>query len=511
MKAERLFRIIGLVDEDLIEEAEQPPLRRSVPWRRWATTAACAAVILLGGFYFTVLSSFQGCGASAPAGGGNAAPAEGESGDSEASISGGSPMEGQEDGSSAFLSYAGPVLPLTLAADTPGLEAERTLTWDLTPSDGAARPWGAAVTDDYTLFNTADRELTASALYPFIGSFWDLSQTLPALAVNGQTAETRLYAGEGQTRADTWTDYAALLEDRDYQDRAMASASELEQPVTLYAFTDLQAPENSGAAPTLAITLISGQDTAVLSAGFNGFSWEMETGWSQYSVFLPDGQSGREASSVYLLVLGEDLEGYTAQGYQDGSCSPGKELDTVKFSVSRRETTLSQALKQVLPTLLPTEMSDQWNSEGEMQALFFQTLEKRLAREGPLCRDIARQLGGSLDELTSSLLSQSRIFYLAADVTVPAGGSTSVSASLRKEPSFDFYGAGPQENQGVQGYDLLTQGSVLSFRAATAAMVNGGRMKLVRQNFGFQPEKETGALALDPAVPHYYLELRPLE
>lgn len=510
MKAERLFRIIGLVDEDLIEEAEQPPLRRSVPWRKWATTAACAAVILLGGFYFTVLSSFQGCGAGAPASSSNTGTASGES-ESGDSASDGSPMAGLDDGSSAFLSYAGPVLPLTLAEDTPGLEADRALTWDLAPDSGGARLWSAAVTDDYTLFNTTDQDLTVSALYPFTGSYWDLSQTLPVLTVNGQPAETALYAGEGQTPADTWEDYASLLEDGGYQDWAMASAPTLEQPVTVYEFTDLQAPDSGAAAPTLAVTFTAGQDTAVLSAGFNGLSQDVEAGWFQHSVFLPDSQRSQTSAGVYLLVLGRDLEEYTVQGYQDGSCSPGKELDHVAFSVNRRETTLSQALKQVLPVLLPAEESSQWNSGEDIQALLLQALEKRLAQEGELCQNLVRQLGGSLDELTSTLLSQSRIFYLAAEAAVPAGGSVRVSASLRKEPSFDFYGAGPQENQGVQGYDLLTQGSVLSFRTITAAVANGEQAALIRQNLDLHPESGKAAAALDPAVPHYYLELSPLE
>ena len=44
MSAERLFRILGLVDEDLIEEAASPAAFKRSP-RRWMAAAACAAVL----------------------------------------------------------------------------------------------------------------------------------------------------------------------------------------------------------------------------------------------------------------------------------------------------------------------------------------------------------------------------------------------------------------------------------------------------------------------------------
>ena len=36
MKAERLFRAIGLVDEDLIETAAETPVKKRPVWRRYA-------------------------------------------------------------------------------------------------------------------------------------------------------------------------------------------------------------------------------------------------------------------------------------------------------------------------------------------------------------------------------------------------------------------------------------------------------------------------------------------
>lgn len=41
MKAERLFRAIGLVDEDLTEAAAETPVKKRPVWRRYAAAVAC--------------------------------------------------------------------------------------------------------------------------------------------------------------------------------------------------------------------------------------------------------------------------------------------------------------------------------------------------------------------------------------------------------------------------------------------------------------------------------------
>ena len=45
MRAERLFRALGLVDPALVEEA-LAARRRAVPWRRWGALAACLALVI---------------------------------------------------------------------------------------------------------------------------------------------------------------------------------------------------------------------------------------------------------------------------------------------------------------------------------------------------------------------------------------------------------------------------------------------------------------------------------
>lgn len=70
MKAERLFRAIGLVDDDLVEEAAQIPARKRPIWRRYGAMAACLAVLCGTGFAWLVTGGFHGYGAADSSGAG---------------------------------------------------------------------------------------------------------------------------------------------------------------------------------------------------------------------------------------------------------------------------------------------------------------------------------------------------------------------------------------------------------------------------------------------------------
>ena len=184
MKAERLFRVLGLVDEDLIEEAASPTARqRNFPLRKALAAAAC--LVLICGVSWLVTGGFRGMGNSS-------FPAEssgcGISTDSEPS---------SEKGTT-FMSYAGPVFPLTLSEENGGLTAERKTTWDFAPGtyqDGSLRQWGATATDSCTLVNITESDQAVTVLYPFTGSFTELASQPPTVTVDGKEAESTLFAG----------------------------------------------------------------------------------------------------------------------------------------------------------------------------------------------------------------------------------------------------------------------------------------------------------------------------
>lgn len=541
MNGERLFRVLGLVDDDLIEEAA-PCFRagtavRRKPWRRVLAAAACLAVLCCVSFTWQALFSFQG--GSAATGGGATPGAENGSGISLGGDSGEAPQDSEPlsvEGTT-FMSYAGPVFPLTTAETGTGLTAERTITWDFaagTYEDGSPRQWGAWITDKYTLINPTDSDVTMTALYPFVGSFYELEETLPAATVNGEPAESTLYAGtyaggfQGTTREDSttlnlespdsWADYKALLESGTYLAQALGVTPVLDIPVTVYEFSDFQAPHEQYRAATQAISfVIDREKTTVLTYGFNGGAWDEETGWQQHSYFVPNGVR-REPEVKILVVLGEDIQDYTLQGYKNGGCEAGEEIDGASCTVTRRETTLDTVLDELCQYYYQEYATWQYGMEDSAveavpYPLFRRAVSELMLQYGPLSGDSAmdRYRDGRLDDLISEAMSHKRVLYLALPVTVPAGESVDITFNLWKAPSFD-YGCSGSENVGLQGYDMVTRlGSTLHFTAQTAALINTNNIELVRQDLGFDLENGVAEVPLDLEQEHYYLEIRPKE
>lgn len=526
MKAERLLRVLSLIDPSFIDGAAPgPPVRRRTSWRRILPAAACLALVCTLGFGWIATGGFREF----------SSPNSGASGGTSGGTSDGMGIGHNETGGATiFMQYGGPLLPLAAAEDPNGLTAERQIIWDLAPGswgDGSPRQWGAAVTDIYRLSNPTEQDITLTALCPFSGNFSGLSRLLPAVTLDGTPVETsRLYAGAysggfqstyGALEPDTmnldtldsWTEYKALLEDGSYLSQAMGEEPMLDLPVTVYTFTDFAAPHETYQAATQAISFtIDESATQVLTYGINGCE-AREGGFRRYSYFVPDGMR-RESELKLLVVLGEDIQDYELRGYKDGGCENGEEIEGVSCTVIRRETTLERVLDQLCEVYRDwygsSRAIDQENAFDTVPfSMYRRAVAELLSRYGPLGgASVDRYQDGRLDDILSETLTHDRVFYLAFPVTVPAGDSVEVSLQLWKPPSYDFYCSG-SENVGLQGYDLVTRlGSNLEFTSQTAALINAGpELTIAKQNFGFDLENGTVTVTLDLSQEHYYLEL----
>lgn len=523
MRGERLFRIFGLLDDDLIEEADAASSaaafkRRPFPYR-FLGAAACLALICGLGLWLRAGGQVNG-GFSG-----------GTDGMSPGAGSGGS---GHGAGT-VFMSYAGPVFPLTTLEDG-GLTAERTLTWDFAPGaydDGEPRQWGAEVNDRYVLSNPQEEDVTVTALYPFAGSFYDLAQIRPAVRADGTEIRAQLYAGPyaggfcsaygeedpshntlNLAGLNSWEDYRVLLRDGAYLGRTLEGYPALDIPVTVYRFSDFEAPHMQYPAATQAVSLtVEPEATEILTYGFNGMSWDGESGFRQYSYFVPDG-AAREPETKVLVVLGRDIGGYTLQGYEDGGCDAGGEIDGVSCTVIREETTLGEVLDCLCREyaafyargLGPDRPSpfDVVSPEMYRGAAAELLVQYGAVSDAP----VDRYAAGRLDDILYEVLIHGRVLYLAFPVTVPAGGSATVDCGLWKAPSYDFQCSG-SDNVGLQGYDMVTRlGSSLAFTRQTAALENAEGIEIVRQNLGLDLEGGVSSVELDMAEEHYYLEIR---
>ena len=101
-------------------------------------------------------------------------------------------------------------------------------------------------------------------------------------------------------------------------------------------------------------------------------------------------------------------------------------------------------------------------------------------------------------------VGESRLLYWVFDVTIPAGESVMVEANYHQEASTDI--GGPKKRR--EGYDLATRlGSSLNFTELSASVSNTEFIEILRQNFGFQPEKGVTQVELSLEEERYYLEV----
>ena len=106
-----------------------------------------------------------------------------------------------------------------------------------------------------------------------------------------------------------------------------------------------------------------------------------------------------------------------------------------------------------------------------------------------------------LNAMLQDMEAVQRICYAAADITIPAGGTVCIEAVSRKPHSFDFFGF---YNKMVDGYGVMTTGSILTFKNQTARMDTRSGYNL-RQNFNFGGQGST--VPLSAQTEYYYLNL----
>ena len=548
MKSEILFDAITDIRDGLIDEAATHVFQKTKKpaWRRYAALAAVLVLAVgLGAFGMRALLRL-GVGAT---GSGNGGPDGGADFRGDAA----NPRDPSADptDSAAFGSYAGPVFPLTALGDTESITAERDIRFDFSPyqtteesregPDGEIHTYersdsAAVVTDGYTLSNLSDTEQTMTLMYPVALSFSDRADRLPAITADGVTVTPRYYAGPysgdftdtaGQRGGErwnpvhltSWEDYRALLPDKEDFSSTVAALDgfpALNQPATVYKLFDYVVAPTDAENPTLQMAFTSDCDkTAVLTYGSNGGTWDAETGWCSRVV----GGLGKMRcvhEPMYVILVGDDIEEYTLQGYRNMGENAGEEID-VTATVERTETTLREILEQLVD-----RASANWETaygDGEMPVsaavpahLLYGSAAQLLANYGPVSNGGAERYDtGLLEDIFNDVRGLDRVLYLAFDVSIPAGESVRVEAQAVKSASFDYPGAGGRDS-GLHGYDLVTQlGSSLTFTAQTASVSGMGEIELLDSSFGLDPDAGITRSQLDLTEEHHWLNIRERE
>lgn len=516
-KITKLYNSITNISDDIIEEAQTEKSKKRAPaWLKWGALAACLCIAVLGTVYLS--GTFRDFSDGSKAGG-----------------TGGSGI--------TYMSYKGPVFPLTLSQEDPDITAARNIDFNFSPYrtvthtydyDGESDSYdtfqsAARVTDSYILKNDSGIDKTVTAIYPFAARFWDNIDVLPSITVDGVKVSPTLFPGpysggfEGAldsenigslnlAQPDNWECYKALIEGG-YANRAFDEFPDLNQPVIVYEISGrTAAPKDfENGVPTLNMEFkMDYNRTTILTWNMNGGTNDADTGYCARQTHVPQSFNPDYGQSSYLIVLGNDIKSYTLQGYQDGSCK--RKLDTVTATVSRCESTLGEIMKTLTAQYL-TEHKKFGGIEEQASILdtiskdmFLGTISELMHDHGPLSESTANRYDfGMLEDMFSEAHTMQRIMYLTFDIVIPAGGSTELTASMIKEASIDFIG----ENKDRDGYDMVTRlGSSLSFTAQTASVSNTEDIEIINQNFGFDPNCGVTSVVLDITQEHYYIEVR---
>lgn len=528
--SEKLYHAITEIEDDYIEKAENYDFSKkkfTFKKRHIALIASAACLCLVVGTVVGVLLGGR-------SGGGGA----------------------HEYGSS-YMSYAGPVFPLTSTSDVTGIEVTRHTDWDFSPYISKTLTeemhpdipentetytyeryqTESIVSEKYVLTNTTEEDIHLSLLYPFAARFSDPIDSIPQISVDGTELETTFIAGKysgsyapawgSETSEELvnlyepayWTDYKALLSDGTYLSESMMNFPSLDIPIIVYEYSNLTyTGEEEATNPTFTVHYKHDPTKTTISGwGWNAGGWEDDgTGYYGCSrVYIPGGNDIDKGATAYFIVIGEDIESLTATGYINAGCEDGNELNGVTYDFQRYETTLENFLLEVCLSEYAdgTELIAGIDYSEEIhllsmlnQKMVLGYIAQLMYDNGILSEDsVERYDTGWLEDYVYEFNHMQRVMYLGFEFVIPAGGSISVDATMIKEASIDYVG----ENRDRNGYDMVTTlASSFTFTKQTASISNYDSIEILGQNFGFDLENGITEVELDLKEEHYWMDIK---
>ena len=517
MKSDELLDAIGEAKDEYVQDVRTG--KASQGWKKWISAIAASLVLIVGAEW--ILGNLGG-----------------ESGGSGS----GNDLN--------YMDYIGPVLPLTIQHENPGITAVRNVNYDFSPYITYQDSYGegenityydrydteAIITDSYVLTNGSGEDQTVTLLYPQTGSLYDYANEgmFPTITVNGQPITAGFHPGpytgafqgawgenyENETLnlklIENFEGYQLLLSDGRYQASALDDFPVLDQKVIVYQFSDyIYTADETAENPTIEISFhMDYEKTYVFTYGMNIGPITVKNGMKtcrvgsiEYDPELPP--YFQEPRDAYLILMGEDIDGCHIQGYRDGNCNEGGKLDDLSCAVTRYESTfgaiMTETVQDYLEHRLPLRFSEAVAGDT---GLYCGLAAEVLETHGILCgKPDGRHAWGNIEPLINTTHTDSRIIYFSFDVTIPAGEHITVEFTMRKDASIDFVG----DDKGKDGYDMATRlGSNLTFTEQTASICRYEEIEIISQNFGFDLTNDITSVTLDLNQDHYWMEIRKL-
>ena len=231
-------------------------------------------------------------------------------------------------------------------------------------------------------------------------------------------------------------------------------------------------------------------------------------------VYIPGGNEIDKGATAYLIVIGEDIETPILQGYKDGGCDKGEEIDGITYDYEKYESTMKDFIVNVCFAEFDTSSEYLYSTADSEDATLLTLLTKDMALgyisqlmydDGILSADgIERYDSGWLENYVYDFSRMSRVMYLTFDVTIPTGESITIDATMIKDASIDYVGKNKHRN----GYDMVTTlASPFTFTKQTASITNFDDIIILDQNFGFDLENGITVVELDVKEEHYWMDV----
>ncbi len=115
----------------------------------------------------------------------------------------------------------------------------------------------------------------------------------------------------------------------------------------------------------------------------------------------------------------------------------------------------------------------------------------------------------SIEEFEHIVYSAQRVMYVTWEVTIPAGQSVDVVASMKK-PGKKLSGDKDNRYDGYTDcYDVMTKlGSNLCYTEQTASISGADSVNIAEQNFGFDVKNAITKVKLNLDEPRYYIRIK---
>lgn len=495
---EALFQGIGMIDDDLIDDAQNilPKCRKS-PWKKWAAAAACIGIVIVGGG--SIITNLFHVGSS---------PSMSESVDDSVAFS--------------------PVFPLTLEKSDAEIQSERSTDYDFSPYmnldsckvnvRGTEKTWegpaAAVVTDQFVLTNHSNHAKTVQALYPFAANLNSHADCMPEIFIDGLPQDTKLLMGGtmgSENTADipiptvqelspkTWQGYETLLQCGIIKEHTAQKYFDF--PVTVYEISVDTMPEGLQSAEFVLSFEYDPQKTQLLTDGINGTAFNEESQKTELEVTLPNYKHNDEVwKKAYLIVIGEDIHSLTTYG-KVLEQKEWKDEPSVEGTVQRFESNCLKMLQnyvhreyQKMTQLYPNRRSIL--SEYASEEMMLDALAERMWYDHAI-------LGYDFAPSMLEYGRQQDILYVSFPVTIPAESSVTVTSVMMKEASIRHTGKAEED---IHGYDMvMTLGSNLNFIRESASVSNTDGIRILSQNFGFDLAHSITQVTLKPETEHYYM------